>query len=126
MESQLAEYLGKFRNRLSASNRRYIEQMVVVVKALLTYIHKSTGASTRRTHEMMTGGDDVWPLRSPSRSDQIRSDQPEHKSEKLVEKIGGERNKAMLLTSVDCFLRSSLLPTPASEAPCCWAQGRVQ
>ena len=45
VESQLSEYLTKFRNRLSASNRRYIEQMVVVVKALLAYIRKSSGIS---------------------------------------------------------------------------------
>ena len=64
MESQLAEYLCKFRNRLSASNRRYIEQMVVVVQALLAYIHISTGASSCWTNEIVTGGDDVCLLRS--------------------------------------------------------------
>lgn len=47
MRFQLSEYLAKFRNRLAATNRRYIETILVLVRAFIQQVgEKHEGAAS--------------------------------------------------------------------------------
>lgn len=61
VNSQLSEYLDKFRRRLAASNRRYIEMLLVLIGSITRFLSSTPQAETGDAR-MMTINDFVFSL----------------------------------------------------------------
>ncbi|KAG6545059.1 hypothetical protein Mapa_013754 [Marchantia paleacea] len=61
VNSQLSEYLDKFRRRLAASNRRYIEMLLVLIGSIMRFLSSTFQAETGDAR-MMTINDFVFSL----------------------------------------------------------------
>lgn len=65
VSSQLSEYLEKFKNRLADSNRRYIETLLLLIKALLDCLAVPQQGSGSKS-KILTINDFVFSLKIDS------------------------------------------------------------